>query len=138
MCSPLFNYTWTLYVGHEIPATISVLETSPENARGKIVRHITAQAKTLESISAHESTHPRALEAAASVSGDINRKLRICAAAAVGIPMNEFKNQISAKNISFALDKLLQTVEPAVETAEKPQFAWDREPKFVHYVSSHQ
>jgi hypothetical protein len=138
MCSPLFNYTWTLHVGHEIPATISVLETSPENAREKVVRHITSLDKTLESIHAHESTHPRALEAAASVSGDINRKLRICAAAAVGIPMNEFKNQISAKNIAFGLDKLLDTIQPTVEPAEKPQFAWDREPKFIHYVPSRQ
>jgi hypothetical protein len=138
MCSPLFNYTWTLHVGHEIPATISVLETSPENAHGRIVRHISGLDKTLESINAHESTHPRALEAAASVSGDINRKLRICAAAAVGIPMNEFKNQISTKDISLALDDLLKTIEPVVEPAEKPQFAWDREPKFIYYVPSRQ
>jgi hypothetical protein len=138
MCSPLFNYTWTLDVGHEIPATISVLETSPENAHGRIVRHITALDKTLESIHALESTDPRALDAASSVSGDINRKLRICAAAAVGISMNEFKNQISAKNIAFALDKLLKTLEAAVEAAYAPKFVWDHEPKFIHYVPSRQ
>ena len=134
MCSPLFNYTWTLDVGHDIPATISVRGTSPETARQTVVHHISGLDKSLASIDTRDTTDPRALDAAATLRSDISRKLRISAAAAVGIPMNSFRDQISATHIAFALDKLLQTVVPAVEPSEQPRFAWDREPTFTHYI----
>ena len=134
MCSPFFNYTWTLDVGHEIPATISVRSESIEKARNTIASHISGLANHLASIGKCDSTDPRALDAAASLSGDIKHKLRISAAASVGIPMNEFRDQLSPKNIAFALDKLLQVVQPTIEPADAPKFGWDREPVFVHYV----
>lgn len=134
MCSLFFNYTWTLDVGHEIPATISVCSESIEKARSTVTKHISGLAKSLASIDVHGSTDPRVLDAASTFRGDISRKLCISAAAAVDIPMNEFYEQISPKNIAFALDKLLQVVQPTIKPADAPKFAWDREPVFVHYV----
>ena len=119
MCS-FFKYTWTLDIGHNVPVTISAVEYSPEIARQKITSHISGLDEALSSI-----------DAADSLRDDINNKLRLTAAAAVGIPLNDFCNQISAKNISLALDNLLQTVQPTIEPTEQ----FDHEPTFICWVS---
>jgi hypothetical protein len=132
MSSAFFLYTWTLHVGHEIPAKVSVRAESLERARQTIASHITGLGNLRGTIDTTGMTNPRGLEEAESLRSEINRKLCICAAAAVGIPMNEFCHQISGKNISVALDKILQIVTPTVKKTHAPYFTWHLEPTIFH------
>jgi hypothetical protein len=109
MCSSLKTYTWTLFVGHEMPAIISVVASNPDTARFDILSHVLGLESKLEAI----KDCPADREA-------ILRKLRLTAAAAIGISMDDFCHQISSEDITFSLNNLLKMVKPTVDPVADP------------------
>lgn len=122
MCSPLNTYTWSLFVGHEMPATISVVANSIDMARFSIkidVLNLDSKLETIKDCHADREA--------------ILRKLRLTAAAAIGISMNDFCHQISSEAITLPLNNLLKMVKPTVEPVTDPsKQAWGNVPVFHH------
>jgi hypothetical protein len=102
MCS--LRYTWSLFVGHEMPAIISVVASNPDSARFDILTHVLGLDTKLEAIKDCHADQEAIL-----------RKLRITAAAAIGISMDDFCHQISSEDIALPLNNLLKMVKPTVE-----------------------
>ena len=132
MSAPFFKHTWTINVGHEKPATISVLATNPNTARRTITDYISSIAGVLKSI----NTNPHRLKSVENLRIDINRELGISVAASLGIPIDQVPDEFDANicRVSENLDWLLFKVQPTIALADPPKSSADYDPLFRHYI----
>jgi hypothetical protein len=135
MSAPYFLYTWNVPLCHETtPATISVRAETPEHARQLVAKEVANLQSLHRDIKPQEVSHAYGRESAESLKSTTGYKLKIIAATANGLRINEVSQEIYDSGLPLRICALLALMKTVAEPSTKPRWSWDSEPTICHPV----
>ena len=134
MSAQYFLYTWSVPVGQTTTnAEILVRAETPEKARLAIKNEAISLKSLYNSICLKSISDKYGRESAESLKSNTGYKLRILAAATLGVNISQAVDEMQSPEIPNAIVKILESIEPLIEPTFTPKLSWDREPEIIYH-----